>query len=286
MDGPSPLALQCLQALACSRLTRIQLCLDGCAGFTPAFAHALARSLPPSTVSFALRFSRVAPEGADGFLTALAAHMGSAADDAEAYSGHTPSLACLELVSDALTAEGGAAFGAVCGARAPPTLRAIDWGLPAPWAAGAAGREVAEALTSAREARPISHFGADRMRPCVCLPARGLTSIDLILLVASATAGCVGGGGGLATLDLSDNAIDSAGVAALGKAVAAGALRSLTSVDLSGNVHVSAAAKRALLGAMRTNETQKIKFTLSAERDLLIHPLDVAQLAPRPGGGA
>ena len=69
---------------------------------------------------------------------------------------------------------------------------------------------------------------------------------------------------------------------------------------------------------MRTNETQKIKstpephavhnaqrpvrsglsvalrslhgaccrFTLSAERDLLIHPLDVAQLAPRPGGGA
>ena len=43
---------------------------------------------------------------------------------------------------------GGAAFGAVCGARAPPTLRAIDWGLPAPWAAGAAGREVAEAHPS------------------------------------------------------------------------------------------------------------------------------------------
>ena len=265
----SHLSRRCLASIRTSHLTSVSLNLSASKAFTPEVAKQLAHSLPTTIETFAVHFRDVDPAAADALCKALSLHVGST--ELTSYNGATPRLAHLELVSNCLSADAGLSLGTMCATRPPPHLASIDFGMPAPW--GVLGTSIATAITSAgRPTRPLSYFGSHRMGyECVNVPSRGLTSADLILIVASARTGAPPE---LRALDLSNNRLDSSGVAVLEQAISSGKLPRLCEIDLSSNMMIEPTAKSSVLSALKRNETPHRRFRLDPDADFRVVQYD------------
>lgn len=255
-DEGGTLLRRSLNALRSSQLTHVVVNLSDSRGFNVLSARELAKSLPATIQELSVHFSGVPTQAADAFLIQLAEVISGESDGAshKAYSGRTPQLARLCLVSDAITAEGGYCLGTACGR--PPCLTSIDWGLPAPFES-----RVASAIVAVRHEGPLSYVGTDRFVElsegfAIALPGKGLTTSDLILLLASASRGVPSS---LTSLDLSNNDISPAGLEALDDAISSGRLPDLKWINLSRNPSLPQSAKESLLKTMRQCQASRTR---------------------------
>ena len=260
-DESGELLQCCLDAVRCSPLTHLTASLTGSHGFDKDAANELALSIPDTVVALNIEFSQVVSEAADVFLDSLALVVGGESDFGP-YTGRTPHLVSVRLVSDAITADGGYKFGRVCGQ--PPALTALDWGLPAPF-----DTRVASAIVSTRHSRPLSYFGEGRFVQlangwALGVPGKQLTASDLILLLASATRGVPPS---LTSLDLSKNNISEDGCRILQEMISTGQLPELKWINLSGNKALEYPAKASLLAAMRGGQANRLGCEFRMESD-------------------
>jgi len=260
-----------LAAIQGAPLSHVSLSLSGAARLETSAASALTHALPVTLACLELRFSAVEPQVADTLLKTLAARVHTGA-------GGLPRLQQLTLISDAMTADGGYAIGAACATKAPTSLRTLDFGLPAPFE-----HRVASAIVAVRSPRWLCYFGENRLLAdgggggvlrggsSTCIARKGLTSSDLILLLATAARG---NPHNLISLELPENDLDEAGVNMLTSMVSDGQLPCLARIDLSDNAHVPDGCKKALLNAMKTVQAGRLGhgFVLSPEKAFLIEP--------------
>lgn len=155
----------------------------------------------------------------------------------------------LGFISNSFGENGGFSLGR-CLRDASPTLRSVDFGMPAPFD----HPRVATAITATRSPLKLSYCGATRMNGGVLnFCGQGLTTCDIILIVASASRGVPACG--LTSLDLSTNSITDDGVRALAKAIASNALPKLNFIDLSSN---PAGNKFEVMEALKTRGAKAI----------------------------
>jgi len=227
--------------------------------FDVALARRLIEALPASVEELTVRFYDVDSEAADALLVALGKAM-VAGEFCAGYNGKLPMLRFLALHSNAITADGGYAIGVACGARGPPLLKTIDFGgtfggLPTPF-----DEQVVRAIvaTPPVPGRRMSFFGAQPLGPC--LSGRGLTTSDVILILASVARGVPAH---VQAIDFARSEIDHAGGTALALAIEAGTLPSLVSIDLSNNPLLGSSANKvfsALRARAKLNEEHGDKF--------------------------
>ncbi len=265
-DTGGMLLEQCLAALCASPLAHLSMTLSGCEGFDEARAKLLADALPPTLEALTLHFSDVPSAAADAFVKALAANMVSPSE--ASYKGKLPKLHTLSLVSNALTSDGGYVLGsACCFPKAPPKLRSLDVGLPAPF-----DHRTASAIVAVRSTRWVSYFGEGRLMSTgeldngvsIHLPNKQLTSSDLLLLLATVTRGCPTP---LTSLALPENDLDEHSVSQLQQMITDGQLPRLAFIDLSDNLRIPESGKKGVLQAMRAFQGPRLGCNFELELD-------------------
>ena len=274
-DTGGTLLTTCLFALSASMLTHLSADLSGCVDFDVYLAKNLADALPPTVESLTLHFSNVPSAAADARVKGLAAHMASPTPRGE-YCGKLPNLTSLTLVSNSLTTEGTSALGlACCAPRAPPKLRSLDMGLPAPF-----DHRMASALLAERSTKWLSYFGEGRMMStgeldngvAVSLPNKGLTSSDLLLLLATVARSCPTP---LTSLVMTGNDLDEIGVAQLAEMITSGLLPKLAYINLSGNERIPESGRKGVLQAMRSFQGPRL------DCDFELESLDGFSIVPK-----
>lgn len=249
----------CCDAIHDSGLRTLTIDVSFCGSFDASLARRLVEALPASVEELKVRFYDVDSEAADALLVALGKAM-VAGEFCAGYNGKLPMLRFLALHSNAITADGGYAIGVACGARGPPLLKSIDFGgnfggSPTPF-----DEQVVRAIvaTPPVPGRRVSFFGAQPLGPC--LSGRGLTTADVILILASAARGMPAH---VQAIDFARSEIDHAGGTAVALAIEAGTLPSLVSIDLSDNPLLGSSATKifsALRARAKLNEDRGDTF--------------------------
>lgn len=244
--GAGPAYQACLAALTQSGCEHSHISLSGCRAADASMMKALATALPRTLTRFTLLFRDVDEEGGRAFVDALVTRL---------TNGDFAHLAHLTLESNTIDADGARLLSGALASSGLPRLESISFGLPCPF-----GHEAAStlALIAYPQQGPQISFCGERLPTLtnMALPKLGLTSSDLILLVASMASGACGM---VSSLDVSDNKIDNNGLRALELALKPGtkAYRStinLHTIDLSNNPYTTKAAKQAVLEARRATD--------------------------------
>lgn len=255
-DSSSELYAQCIEAISASCARKLNFPFTRCRAFNAKRAIALANALPRSLEILDMGFHDV--EGGDAFVKVLGARLlhgggGSTSDngDGDAHQGSFGgSLTYLGLKSNTLTREGVVSLGAALTQGSLPRLRTFEFGLPVPFDMETAN-ELAQGVLNATASFPtkVDFFGG-RLSSYVQLSRAGLTSADLILIVASAATGSFGP---LISLDVSHNDIDNKGIEALERALKPPMkkLPDLRIIDISHNKETTQAARVRVLEARR-----------------------------------
>ena len=265
-DEGGQLLTKCLDAIGASPLTHITVNLNGSKGFNSESAAKLAKSIPSTAVILSVYFNDVPPSVADVFLYEMAEILKGKSDFGP-YDGKTPVLQRLCLISNAISAEAGYAFGGALGK--PPKLASVDFGLPTPF-----DDKVANAIVTPRHTeKKLSYYSFDRFAEHpeelntygLSLPRKGLTCSDVVLICASASRGAPES---LTALNLANNNIQKAGCEVLEQMITLGLLPKLMWLNLSFNP-LPDDCKKSLLNAMKENQSGRCRcgFTLTPSHE-------------------
>ena len=273
VDAGSPLFYQGLKVLSLSATEKAVLGFSGCQGFDESKAAELANALP-SNLKY-LDFSCFQKLGeircGDAFVATLSQRV------IATEGKQLGNLRQLAIKSDTLTREGAHALGSALSKGLLRRLRSIDMGSPVPIAA-----ETADALTQcvygSSPPKNLSFCG-DRLASSIVMRKKGLTSADLILILASAVTGACGE---VTMLDVSDNNIGDSALSHLERVLTLSGsqrmLPSLYTIDLSGNTDMTQGMKQRVLdarrGPMGEDQVTGVRFELSPLHSFRIEARD------------
>jgi hypothetical protein len=243
--GAGSLFKQCLGESRASTLQRAVLNFSNCKAFDEQMATEVCEALPPTMEYLTLCFyDRPESRSADAFLKELRDRL---FDPEETSLGRMRELV---LKSNAISREGAYALGVALSQKTMPSLQVLDFGMPAQLSHECA-TQITTCAYQGSAPKALSFFG-NRCASTLILRRQGLTSADLILLIASAVTGACGQ---LSTLDVSENKIDNKGLEHLERALklvsGVRKLPDLNVIDLSHNEDTTQGMRQKVLEARR-----------------------------------
>lgn len=284
LDANVDLYAYCLAEIKKSGLRRLFLPFSRCGSFNNKRARELVAALPATLETLDIGFKDV--ESEEEFLVQLATRLKSRRaatstsfsdeppdEQKSASSGFGIALTSLSLKSDAITRDGLAVLGEAIARGCAPKLRTLDFGFPLPFEHETALELAQHVLTPKPFDQKIDFYGG-RLSSHVNLSKTGITSADLILIIASAA---TGGCGQLISLDVSHNKINNEGLMVLERSLRRphNKLPDLSMIDLSGNKEATNMWRMRIFDARRgprppPGEYQATRFELSSSHEFRI----------------